>query len=296
MNHCNFLRAQAPEIAPLEISSLVARPLRPWVPRPAGRRLVAFTLIELLVVVAIIALLAALLLPSLQSARESSKRTVCLNNLRQIQLMCESYGSDFDGWYPPPGNTSLPCKDMSFVYVPHHSATGTFPNFPNYSTKKGSAYQTLYYCPSVRNFRPSGPSSDDAIPYSYFGGAKTNVLPANIYFGWATNNCRNGFLPTPRAGMSLNPATSALVMDNGWLNPPDEAPTSTPGFIYKNSLVDVPAANHVGRDGWSMQGVNIVFVDGHGEWVNLQAVSNDPISYTTRKKFKGPGGRFWTYW
>ncbi len=57
----------------------------------------SFTLVELLVVVAIIAVLAALLLPSLQQARESGRATQCMNNLRQIGLATYAYADDNDG-------------------------------------------------------------------------------------------------------------------------------------------------------------------------------------------------------
>ncbi len=58
----------------------------------------SFTLIELLVVIAIIAILAALLLPSLQKARESAKKLNCLSNLKQITLAQAAYSMDNRGW------------------------------------------------------------------------------------------------------------------------------------------------------------------------------------------------------
>lgn len=66
---------------------------------PTARRNAAgFTLIELLVVVAIIAILAALLMPALRSAREAGKRVACMNNLRQLALAALNYANDYDGW------------------------------------------------------------------------------------------------------------------------------------------------------------------------------------------------------
>ena len=59
-----------------------------------------FTLIELLVVIAVIAVLAGLLLPSLQKARETAKVIQCRNSIRNIGLAVLTYSQDYQGWFP----------------------------------------------------------------------------------------------------------------------------------------------------------------------------------------------------
>jgi prepilin-type N-terminal cleavage/methylation domain-containing protein len=62
--------------------------------KPSNTKGTGFTLVELLIVIAVIAILAALVLPALSSAKQSAKRTVCLNNLKQINLGLRMYADD----------------------------------------------------------------------------------------------------------------------------------------------------------------------------------------------------------
>ena len=80
-----------------------------------------FTLIELLVVIAIIAILAAMLLPALNSAREKAKEIKCVNIKKQLGMSLQLYMDDSDGTIPGAVVDNLPiaCKLSDLKYIPY---------------------------------------------------------------------------------------------------------------------------------------------------------------------------------
>jgi prepilin-type N-terminal cleavage/methylation domain-containing protein/prepilin-type processing-associated H-X9-DG protein len=68
-----------------------------------SRKRAGFTLIELLVIIAILAILLALLVPSLGHARQLAVRAYCASNLHNIGTALSAYVSEHAGWWPPAG-------------------------------------------------------------------------------------------------------------------------------------------------------------------------------------------------
>ena len=81
------------------------------------RRSSTFTLIELLVVIAIIAILAAILLPALNSARNTAKKTTCINNLKQMGTILVFYSDDYHGMLPPLAGKTIYPNDDAIAFI-----------------------------------------------------------------------------------------------------------------------------------------------------------------------------------
>ena len=120
------------------------------------KQIEGFTLIELLVVISIIALLLAIVLPSLQKVRYQGKIVVCKSNLRQWGLTTRLYASDYDGHFPQHSvpQSSMNIWDVSTEFLTY-SGTHDDDNGNRHTTVAedyGITDVTFKYCPLTPNF------------------------------------------------------------------------------------------------------------------------------------------------
>jgi prepilin-type N-terminal cleavage/methylation domain-containing protein/prepilin-type processing-associated H-X9-DG protein len=238
---------------------------------PPSERAVGFTLIELLVVVAIIAILAAMLLPALRNARFSSQRINCMSQMKQAGVAALVYVNEAEG----------------------HFATGSSGSSVDWLTplaKYAGGKTNVFYCP-IKAFTEYAP---------YRGGLKPGWLFAmNIDLlskdGWGNDTVAVNIREID------HPARCMMFSDGCWrgYSFPHYGDYSEQSFFGRG----VPYASppHPASDGSGVtRGVNTVYVDGHAEFVSyrgdgdLVAVKANRLYPMNHKPFWGrPGTRSW---
>lgn len=167
-----------------------------------------FTLIELLIVIAIIAILAAMLLPALSQAREKAKSSNCTGNLKQLSGCISMYANDNSDNAPPAGNTSSTWYTDCWML----SLSSYFgPKRTNYYASGVNGFRkTILHCPSVVSGFSYGwnwaasCSEPDAINWSIhpFRSAKIgmarnagNLLLVGDSVNWVLDKAGSGTAP-----------------------------------------------------------------------------------------------------
>ena len=195
-----------------------------------------FTLIELLVVIAIIAILAAILLPALNSARERGRAASCINNLKQFGTAFVEYAGANDDNVPP-----------------HCFSSSTYQSEWNwgYALANGGHLPAseVYFCPSVRTDRAASlpeRTGDNIIGYP----KAIHCYPYTSYgFNASLGTAAQSGLKFVRI---LNPSNKFIISDNWSEN------KNSPHFW---TIKDFNADGHA--DDRHSGAANILWIDGH---------------------------------
>ena len=207
--------------------------------KPAhGQGKVYFTLIELLVVIAIIAILAGMLLPALNQAREKGRAGSCVNQLKQIGLGFMQYLSDNDGFYPL-GTLATENGKGNIIWstclTPYMEGSHTL-----HYTNLVRVPKWLQ-CPSHTTSNTYSGAFDYNCSYAYNRGA----------FGDALHDTRNKMIKKVEA-----PSDTILCVDGWWGNATEESRAMGATRLSAGSCSNGVAYRHSKRS-------NVVFADGH---------------------------------
>jgi prepilin-type N-terminal cleavage/methylation domain-containing protein len=155
-----------------------------------------FTLVELLVVIAIIGILIALLLPAVQAARESARRTQCSNNLKQMGLGIHNFHDQHK--VLPPARMAKYFAGWGVLILPHmeqealNEQWDIMRTYYHQSDTVRLARLPVFFCPSRRgpeisttdrdNIHSSWPNSGQVVPglcsdYACCSGDRFQMLP-----------------------------------------------------------------------------------------------------------------------
>jgi len=108
----------------------------------------AFTLIELLVVMAVIAILAALLLPAIARGREKANAISCLNNLRQWGIATHAYLTENNDFLPPEGSGNGNSSFGWYMDLPRVMGIPTYQELPWRTNPAVDPGRSIWICPS----------------------------------------------------------------------------------------------------------------------------------------------------
>jgi prepilin-type N-terminal cleavage/methylation domain-containing protein len=231
----------------------------PWTARKRapGRRAQAFTLIELLVVIGIIAILLALLMPSLTGMREKAQRMRCMSNVRQMVLAAMHYAGDHSGALPYPNWNNavgaLPDCPPGWAFDAHKPVT-TCTNGALWPYLRD---QAVYRCPSDKAASTPGVSPNLKLT-SYVMNGFTGGLGGAGSPNYAFNYTQ--FKPTDV--MFWEGSTASMTSSGDLSSTPNE------GMTFRHNKTGAFAC-----------------FDGHSEYISSVDYTAKVIKFSGRSQF-----------